>query len=240
MVQRFSGRCAECRGTAGESPGGGFRFGPPGTMLAVCLATMLGACAHSSRRPAWIPVDYSVHGRQGPGMRHAAGQPTAGRFGANPHAPQTNGSVDRSVVSRGHRNTESPQPVRRPGFEQAENQLEHRYAGKPALRTLRGKATYYSDALAGRPTASGEPYRPADYTAAHRTLPFGTVLRVRLRGGRRVVYVRVTDRGPFGRANVILDLSRAAAERVGLLRAGIADVVVEVVEWGQSRRHRRH
>lgn len=113
--------------------------------------------------------------------------------------------------------------------------LRLRYADARPLGTLQGKATHYSDALAGRLMANGVPYDPAGYTAAHRTLPFGTVLRVRRPGAHDDVYVRVTDRGPFGRRGIIVDLSRAAAERIGLVRAGVADVLVEILHHGKPR-----
>jgi rare lipoprotein A len=111
-----------------------------------------------------------------------------------------------------------------------QRELEQRFSGERALATLLGEASYYSDALAGRKTASGEPYDPKRYTAAHRSLPFGTMLRVRRKDTGRVVYVRVNDRGPFGKRRRILDLSKAAAEHLGMLRRGIADVRIEIVE----------
>ena len=92
--------------------------------------------------------------------------------------------------------------------------------------TYRGRATWYGPGFAGRRTASGEVFRPySELTAAHRWLPFGTRLRV-CRSGRCVV-VRVNDRGPFGDA--MLDLSHLAAERLGMVRAGIAPVTATVV-----------
>ncbi len=122
-------------------------------------------------------------------------------------------------------------------------ELEQRFAGERALATLLGEASYYSDALTGRKTASGEPYDPKRYTAAHRSLPFGTVLRVRRKDTGHVVYVRVNDRGPFGKRRRILDLSKAAAEHLGMLRRGIADVRIEIVERPKpkpkSKRKRR-
>ena len=72
-------------------------------------------------------------------------------------------------------------------------------------------------------------------TAAHRKLPLGTVLRVTRSDGTRVVYVRVNDRGPYGSKRRILDLSRAAAEALGMLRAGVLEVRAEVVAYGQKR-----
>ena len=92
----------------------------------------------------------------------------------------------------------------------------------------RGPASFYHDALAGRPTASGEPYDPRGLTAAHRSLPFGTRVRVtNLINGESVV-VRVNDRGPFVKPRVI-DLSRAAARELRMIRRGIAPVRLEVL-----------
>lgn len=99
---------------------------------------------------------------------------------------------------------------------------------RPGL-VLRGQAVYYSDSLAGRPTASGEPYRPTGLTAAHRDLPFGTRVRVTNQRNGRSVVVRINDRGPFGRRERVIDLSRRAAERLGMIRAGVVPVEIEVV-----------
>jgi rare lipoprotein A len=96
----------------------------------------------------------------------------------------------------------------------------------PAIaETQCGKASWY--ALTSR-TASGEPMNPAGLSAAHRSLPFGTKVEVEnLRNGRTVV-VRINDRGPFTR-NRVIDLSKAAAQQLGFIRAGITNVRVSVV-----------
>jgi rare lipoprotein A len=106
-----------------------------------------------------------------------------------------------------------------------------------------GTATFYSDGLAGHATASGEPYRPGALTAAHRTWPFGTIVRVtRLdRDARpmgRPVVVRINDRGPYGAGRVI-DLSGAAARQLRMTGAGVARVRLEVVELPRARGDRR-
>ncbi|MBI5499864.1 MAG: septal ring lytic transglycosylase RlpA family protein [Deltaproteobacteria bacterium] len=93
-----------------------------------------------------------------------------------------------------------------------------------------GKATWYSDSLAGHATASGETYDPDELTAAHRTLPFGTRVRVTRLDTERSVEVRINDRGPFGRRDRILDLSRAAAEALDMIQAGVVRVRLEVLE----------
>ena len=98
-----------------------------------------------------------------------------------------------------------------------------------------GRASYYSDRLAGRSTASGEPYDPRQYTAASRDLPFGTLVRVvRLdttdeHGEHPSVVVRVNDRGPFRDHSRILDLSRAAAAELDMIRRGVVPIRAEVL-----------
>lgn len=91
-----------------------------------------------------------------------------------------------------------------------------------------GKASYYAHKYNGRQTASGETYDMYAMTAAHRDLPFGTPIRVtNLQNGRSVV-VRVNDRGPF-KPGRIVDVSLAAAEQLGLILNGTADVQVDVL-----------
>jgi len=90
-----------------------------------------------------------------------------------------------------------------------------------------GVASWYGNEFAGHKTASGERFNPADLTAAHRTLPFGT--RVRVSRGDRSVVVRINDRGPFARGRVI-DLSKAAAEQLGLTRAGSGAVELALLD----------
>ena len=91
-----------------------------------------------------------------------------------------------------------------------------------------GVASWYGREFAGRRTASGERFNPTDYTAAHRTLPFGTRVRVTNAAGRSVV-VRINDRGPFHGGRVI-DLSQAAAAELGLVRAGSGRVQLALLD----------
>lgn len=92
-----------------------------------------------------------------------------------------------------------------------------------------GKAGYYADSLQGRKTASGEPYDKAEFTCAHKTLAFGTKIRVTRLDNQKSVVVRVNDRGPFVEGYVT-DISRAAAEAIGLIRDGVTKVKIEIVE----------
>jgi rare lipoprotein A len=95
-----------------------------------------------------------------------------------------------------------------------------------------GLASWYGGKFHGRRTASGEVYDMYELTAAHRTLPFGTVVRVtRLENGRSVE-VRITDRGPFIKGRII-DLSYAAAKRLDMIRDGVARVRLVVVRRAQ-------
>jgi len=100
--------------------------------------------------------------------------------------------------------------------------------GGGRTRVLRGLASWYGKELQGRKTASGERFDRHKLTAAHRKLPFGTRVRVtNTRNGKSVI-VRINDRGPFGGKRII-DLSEAAARRIGMIGAGVATVTVEVL-----------
>jgi rare lipoprotein A len=96
-----------------------------------------------------------------------------------------------------------------------------------------GKASYYGyrDEFNGRKTASGETFDRNSFTAAHRSLPFGTLCRVTNLSNGRSVIVRINDRGPF-KAGRIVDLSYAAAKEIGSIQSGVADVKVEVLKTG--------
>lgn len=110
-----------------------------------------------------------------------------------------------------------------------EPQFQENYVPAPAnQQVMTGQASYYAHKYHGRQTASGETYNMHGMTAAHRDLPFGAMLRVtNLQNGNAVV-VRVNDRGPF-KPGRIVDVSLAAAERLGLIFNGTADVQVEVL-----------
>ena len=101
----------------------------------------------------------------------------------------------------------------------------------------RGGASYYADSLAGGKTANGERYDPSKLTAAHRTLPFGTVVEIQRKDGK-FVRVRINDRGPFVKGKIV-DLSRAAAKEINLIRDGVADVTVWVVEKAPPKPRKR-
>lgn len=97
--------------------------------------------------------------------------------------------------------------------------------------TERGTASWYGPNFDGKPTASGEKFNQSAMTAAHKTYPFGTVVRVtNLRNGRSVE-VRINDRGPFVKGRII-DLSRGAAKKIDMIQAGTVPVRLDVLRWG--------
>jgi rare lipoprotein A len=89
-----------------------------------------------------------------------------------------------------------------------------------------GLASWYGRKFHGRRTASGEVYHQEKFTAAHRTLPWGSKVKVTNLANGKSVEVRINDRGPFVKGRII-DVSRAAARALGIVRAGIATVEVE-------------
>ncbi len=93
---------------------------------------------------------------------------------------------------------------------------------------FKGTASYYANEFEGRKTASGEIYMHSNLTCAHRTLPFGTKLKVTNTENNRSVIVTVNDRGPFSPSRVI-DLSKSAAEALGFIRNGTTEIIAEIV-----------
>ena len=97
-----------------------------------------------------------------------------------------------------------------------------------------GKASFYADKFEGVPTASGEKYRHSKLTGAHKTLPFGTKVKVTNVSNNKSVEVVINDRGPWV-DNRVIDLSRSAAEKLGFVNQGLADVTLEVVDAGDGK-----
>jgi rare lipoprotein A len=104
----------------------------------------------------------------------------------------------------------------------------------PRTRVERGRVSLYGAGFAGRATASGEPFDPEALTMAHRTLPFGTRVRVTNLENQQSVDVVVNDRGP-AIAGRIADLSLGAARRIGMLASGVVDAILEIIGPADSR-----
>jgi len=92
----------------------------------------------------------------------------------------------------------------------------------------KGKASFYAQMFDGRKTSLGEKFNQKEYTAAHRTLPFNTMVEVTNPNNKRSIIVRINDRGPYHRTRLI-DLTRAAAQYLGIMSSGVATVNLRVV-----------
>jgi len=97
-----------------------------------------------------------------------------------------------------------------------------------------GKASYYGPHFHGKMTANGEIFNMYKLTAAHRYYPFGTVVKVTNLENGRSVKVRINDRGPF-KGRRIIDLSYAAAKKIGMIKNGVAKVKIRVIKWGKRK-----
>jgi rare lipoprotein A len=97
-----------------------------------------------------------------------------------------------------------------------------------------GRASFYADKFDGHPTASGEKYRHNKLTGAHKSLPFGTKVKVTNLANNQTVEVVINDRGPYVDGRII-DVSRSAAEQLGFINQGLAEVKLEVVDPGDGK-----
>ena len=103
--------------------------------------------------------------------------------------------------------------------------------------TLVGQASWYGKQYHGKRTASGERFDVKAYTAAHKTLPFGTIVRVTNTANNKKVNVKINDRGPFARGRVI-DLSQASFEQIGDIKKGLAPVKIEIIDDSNTFRYK--
>ncbi len=141
-----------------------------------------------------------------------------------PHAygQQTKSEGQQSTANREQPTAKSQQPTA--------NGQQSKANGQWSM--IKGNASYYSDKLHGRRMANGEPYDKEGMTCAHLKFPFGTMLKVRNPLNDRTVIVRVTDRGPYSR-RFIIDLSRAAARELGIIKAGFS--MVEITPYHEGK-----
>ncbi len=167
-----------------------------------------------------------------------AGSPSADPpVGASAPVPATaappvpGGSLAKRFLERLHKPFSPPELAATPPAAQTEPPGDEKYrlTGDEARELERGHASWYGPRFHGRLTANGERYDKYALTAAHKTLPFGTIVRVRSLALGREVDVRINDRGPFAPGRVI-DVSQAAADALGLTAAGVAEVSLNVAE----------
>ena len=118
----------------------------------------------------------------------------------------------------------TPQRIDQPG----------KHISGKVLLTLEGVVSYYAHDFHGKQTSNGETFDMHALTAAHRTFPFGTKVRVTSLENKKTVIVRVNDRGPFKEGR-IMDLSMGAAKKIDLILNGTARVRLEVLEWGNGK-----
>jgi rare lipoprotein A len=104
--------------------------------------------------------------------------------------------------------------------------------------TQNGKAVWYGGKHHGGPTASGEKFDKRAMTAAHRTLPLGSVVRVTNLKNDRQVTVRINDRGPYGKGRII-DVSEAAARKLKMIDAGVVPATIEVLVLGKGKKKKK-
>ena len=147
---------------------------------------------------------------------------------ASPLKSRVTDSISRRLLKKPEK------PVSVPGAEavsapQGVVNEKYRLTGEAARELERGHASWYGPRFHGRRTASGENYNKYALTAAHKTLPFGTIVRVRSLALGQEVDVRINDRGPFIKGRVI-DVSQAAAEALGLMSNGVAQVSLKMPE----------
>lgn len=102
------------------------------------------------------------------------------------------------------------------------------HRSKPSIHTQTGMASFYGKIFHGKKTASGEIYHKHKFTAAHRNIPFNTLIKVTNLENNRSVIVRINDRGPFVKRRII-DLSEAAAKKIDMIHKGIAKVRIDVI-----------
>ena len=117
--------------------------------------------------------------------------------------------------------------------ERSAGSAAHTGGDAKSLKTMEGVASYYAQDFNGKKTANGETYDMYKMTAAHRSLPFNTKVRVTNVDNKRSIIVRINDRGPF-KLERIIDLSLAAATQLGMKDTGTATVKLEVIEWGDD------
>lgn len=150
-----------------------------------------------------------------------------------PTLPKTTGLVAASVLFAACAASPRPSNIDPPSDILRESRLADGPDGRQ--HRLTGEASWYGGKFHGQMTASGEMYDMYEFTAAHKTLPFHTVVRVVHPRTRKSVVVRINDRGPYVDGRII-DLSFAAASDLGLVRHGVLPVRLEILEWGDGSR----
>ena len=129
------------------------------------------------------------------------------------------------------KNVEQPKTRYSKNKDSKKDNVEVYYNLSNSLETIGGYASYYADDFDGKQTANGETFNMYELTAAHKTYPFNTMIRVTNISNKKTVIVRINDRGPFV-DNRIIDLSLGAAMQLDMLDSGVQKVQLDIIEWG--------
>lgn len=116
-------------------------------------------------------------------------------------------------------------------FSKNESESETYQGSNKSLEIIQGVASYYADQYHGRKTANGEIYNMNDFTAAHKSYPFNTIVRVTNLSNNKSVELRINDRMPEFKGRII-DISYRAAQEIDMVVSGIIEVRLEVLKWG--------
>lgn len=136
----------------------------------------------------------------------------------------------RQYVGGGH-SSNAPTDLGSKAPAEFESPDDYKNLGKDAWKgEMEGTASWYGEEFNGRLTASGEVYDMYKMTAAHKTLPLGTMVRVTNEDNGKTIEVKINDRGPYVKGRII-DLSKTAGRAIGMREAGTAKVKLEVVRW---------
>lgn len=208
------------RTVRGGETGLGFALGNRHPLSAPVMSTAIHTTGHAARRRSARTVQWALLAGLLGLAPLAASSAAAPDHGTAPIEPATSTAMSALL----------PLPATADTAEITTEFPAETAASAPQETVLgQGSASYYAAKFHGRRTASGETFDNGDMTAAHRTLPFGTLVRVTNPANGASVVVRVNDRGPFTKGRMI-DVSRAAAEQLGLIARGHATVELALIE----------
>lgn len=194
--------------------------------VAASFLIILAGCTTQPVRSDPAPVASSA----APPPAVASSGPAAAPSAETPHRSRLADFISRRLLNKAEKPAPEPEVVAAPevvAVPEAPVDKKYQFTGEDARELERGHASWYGEQFHGRRTASGEAYDKYALTAAHKTLPFGTIVRVRSLKHGREVDVRINDRGPFSPGRVI-DVSQAAAEVLGLMGSGVGAVSLKV------------
>jgi rare lipoprotein A len=198
------------------------------SLLVVVLGAALAGCA--STRPAAVKSQHAPRAK--PAVVHVAPS-------NDETQPDDDTQRDHDVVHDVAHDDSHQLPEQASDSEQRDEQPSDQRDPSPPLNIETGFATWYGDDWHGKPTASGQKFNKHKLTAAHRTLPLGSKVRVTNTKNGKWVEVTINDRGPYGRRRErIIDMAEAAAKKLGMIDAGVCPVRIELL-WQPPPKKKR-